>query len=116
MDVQLVADAWVNSLDDVQNFAGAGTADMIHIRTPDLGSIHNAVEAVLACRDNGVAAFLGGGPGETYQAARATVHIGLATRADLIMAKPGIGVDEAVSFVENEMVRTLMSLGRRTKG
>jgi methylaspartate ammonia-lyase len=32
---------------------------------PDLGGIHNSVEAVLACQASGVGAFLGGSCAET---------------------------------------------------
>jgi methylaspartate ammonia-lyase len=35
------------------------------------------------------------------------VHVALACQPDVIMAKPGMGVDEAISLVENEMARTL---------
>jgi methylaspartate ammonia-lyase len=33
--------------------------------------------------------------------------VALATRPDLIMAKPGMGVDEGIMLVQNEMARTL---------
>jgi len=35
------------------------------------------------------------------------VHVALATQPDIIMAKPGMGVDEAIALVQNEMARTL---------
>ena len=38
--------------------------------------------------------------------ARACVHIALATRAERMLAKPGMGVDEGVMIVGNEMART----------
>ena len=107
MSVQLVADEWANTLDDVRTFADAGAADMIQIKTPDLGGIHNAVEAVLACKAAGIGAFLGGSYAETDLSARISVHVALASGADLLMAKPGMGVDEAISLTQNEMARTL---------
>jgi methylaspartate ammonia-lyase len=107
MTVELVADEWANTIDDVLAFIDAGAADMIHIKMPNLGSIHNSIEAVLACRGAGVGALLGGSYAETEIAARASVHVALATRPDLIMAKPGVGTDEAISLVQNEMARTL---------
>jgi len=107
MTVQLVADEWANSLDDVQAFLEAGAADMIQIKMPDLGSIHNAVEAVLACKAAGIEAFLGGSYAETDLSARVSAHVALATQPELIMAKPGLAVDEAVSLVQNEMARIL---------
>ena len=38
---------------------------------------------------------------------RVAVHIALATQPELIMAKPGMGVDEAIQLTQNEMSRTL---------
>jgi len=103
----LVADEWANTLEDIQAFVEAGAADMIQIKMPDLGSVHNSIEAVLACQAGGVGAFLGGSCAETDLSARVAVHVALATRPDIIMAKPGMGVDEGVSLVQNEMARTL---------
>jgi methylaspartate ammonia-lyase len=110
MRVQLVADEWANSLADIRAFVDAGAADMIQIKMPDLGGIQNAVEAVLACRAAGVGAFLGGSYVETDLSARASVHVALATRPDLLMAKPGMGVDEAICVAYNEMARTLAQI------
>jgi methylaspartate ammonia-lyase len=107
MEVQLVADEWANSLDDIRAFVKAGAADMIQIKMPDLGSIHNSVDAVLACKAGEVGVLLGGSYAETDLSARVSVHVALATQPDIIMAKPGMGVDEAISLVENEMARTL---------
>jgi methylaspartate ammonia-lyase len=111
MTVQLVADEWANTLDDIRAFVAEQAVDMIQIKMPDLGSIHNTVEAVLACRAGGVGAFLGGSYAETELSAKVSVHIALATRPDILMAKPGMGVDEAISLVQNEMARTLTQLG-----
>ncbi len=107
MTVQLVADEWANTLDDIRAFVQAGAAHMVQIKMPDLGSIHNAVEAVLACKSGGVGAFLGGSYAETDLSARVSAHVALATQADVFMAKPGMGGDEAISLVQNEMARTL---------
>jgi methylaspartate ammonia-lyase len=113
MTVQLVADEWANTLDDIRAFVDAGAADMIQIKMPDLGSIHNTVEAVLACKAGGVGAFLGGSYAETDLSARVAVHVALATRPDLLMARPGMGVDEAISLTQNEMARTLACIRAR---
>lgn len=110
MSVKLVADEWANTLDDIRAFADAGAADMIQIKMPDLGGIQNSVEAVLICRTAGAGAFLGGSYAETDISARASVHVALATQADMIMAKPGMGVDEPTSLIHNEMVRTLAQI------
>jgi methylaspartate ammonia-lyase len=113
MNVQLVADEWANTLEDIRAFAAAGAADMIQIKLPDLGSLHNAIEAVLACKSEGIGAFVGGSYAETDLSARVSAHAALATGADLLMAKPGMGVDEAISLVQNEMARTLAVLRDR---
>jgi methylaspartate ammonia-lyase len=107
MNLQLVVDEWANTLEDIRAFVEAEAADMIQIKMPDLGSIANSVEAVQVCRAAGVGAFLGGSCAETDLSARVSVHVALATRPDMVMAKPGMGVDEGVSLVQNEMARTL---------
>jgi methylaspartate ammonia-lyase len=107
MGLQLVADEWANTLDDIQAFIQVQAADMIQIKMPDLGSVHNSIEAVLACKAGGVGAFLGGSCAETHLSARAAVHVALASQPDMMMAKPGMGVDEGITLVHNEMARTL---------
>jgi methylaspartate ammonia-lyase len=114
MKVQLVADEWANTLNDIQAFIQSQAADVIQIKMPDLGSVHNSVEAVLACKAGGVSPFLGGSYAETSLSARVSVHVALATRPDLIMAKPGTGVDEAISLTHNEMQRTLAWIQSRS--
>ncbi|MEA3338989.1 MAG: methylaspartate ammonia-lyase [Chloroflexota bacterium] len=107
MKVQLVVDEWANTLDDIRAFVDAQAAGVIQIKMPDLGSVHNSVEAVLACQAGGVGAFLGGSCCETDLSAKVAVHVALATQPDIIMAKPGMGVDEGIMLVQNEMARTL---------
>ena len=70
---------------------------------------------MLACKADGVGAFLGGSCAETDLSARVAVHVALATRPDMIMAKPGMGVDEGITLVRNEMARTLAWIGARTQ-
>ena len=113
MSVQLVVDEWANTLEDIQAFLDAGAADMIQIKMPDLGSLHNSVDAVLACRKAGVGAFLGGSCAETDLSARVSAHVALAAQPDVLMAKPGMGVDEAVSLMQNEMARALVLMRPR---
>jgi len=116
LDVQLVADEWANSLEDIQAFLQAGAADVIQVKMPDLGGIHNAVDALLACKAGGVGAFLGGSDAETDLSARVAVHVALGAQADLLMARPGMGVDEAISLAQNEMARTLAIVESRPSG
>jgi methylaspartate ammonia-lyase len=113
MNVQLVADEWANTLADVHAFVDAEAADIIQIKMPDLGSVHNAVEAALVCKAAEIGVFIGGSYAETDLSARVSVHVAVAAGADLLMAKPGTGVDEAVSLVQNEMARTLAMIRMR---
>jgi methylaspartate ammonia-lyase len=113
MQVELVADEWANTLEDIRAFVDAEAVDMIQIKMPDLGGVDNTIEAVLACKEAGIGAFLGGSYAETNLSARVSVHVALATRPDCIMAKPGMGVDEAVSLVQNEMSRSLAAIRTR---
>ncbi|MGD2179040.1 MAG: hypothetical protein PVG71_14600, partial [Anaerolineae bacterium] len=53
MAVQIVADEWANTLEDICAFVEAQAVDMIQIKMPDLGSVHNSVDAVMACKEGG---------------------------------------------------------------
>jgi len=105
--VELVADEWCNTLEDVKYFADNRAGHMIQIKTPDLGSIHNTVEAVLYCEQVGVGAYQGGTCNETDRSAQVCVHCAMATKAAQALAKPGMGVDEGYMIVYNEMQRIL---------
>jgi methylaspartate ammonia-lyase len=116
MTVELVIDEWANTLEDIQAFVDAGAGHMIQVKMPDLGSVHNAVEAVLACQTGGMGAFLGGSCAETDLSARIAAHVALATRPAIVMAKPGMGVDEGIMIVQNEMGRALACIRSRLRG
>ena len=104
---KIIVDEWCNTLDDIKAFADAEAADYAQIKTPDLGGINNAIEAVLYARRNGMGCCLGGSGNETDQSARITAQIGLACRPDFLLSKPGFGGDEALMIQTNEMLRTL---------
>jgi methylaspartate ammonia-lyase len=106
-DVQLVADEWCNTLDDVRAFVDARAADMIQVKTPDLGSLDEAIQALLACRAGGVEAYCGGSCTETERAGQICAGVAMGVDADLVLARPGMGVDEAIMVTRNEMRRTL---------
>ncbi len=107
IDVELVADEWCNTLEDVKYFADNRAGHMIQIKTPDLGSLHNTCEAVLYCKQRGVGAYQGGTCNETDRSAQVCVHCAMATNPDQILAKPGMGVDEGYMICFNEMNRIL---------
>lgn len=111
--LRIVADEWCNTLDDVRRFVEAGCVDMIQIKTPDLGSITNTIEAVLHCRQANIATYLGGSCCETDRSAQVCTHIALATQPDQMLAKPGMGVDEGVATIRNEMSRALAIIRSR---
>jgi methylaspartate ammonia-lyase len=105
---KIIVDEWCNTLDDIKAFADAEAADYAQIKTPDLGGINNAIEAVLYARAKGMGCCLGGTGNETDQSARITAQIGLACRPDFLLSKPGFGGDEALMIQTNEMIRTLV--------
>ena len=106
-DVELVADEWCNTLEDIKLFADHRAGHMIQIKTPDLGGINNTIEAVLYCKEKGIGAYQGGTCNETDRSAQVCVHCAMATQPDQILAKPGMGVDEGFMIVCNEMNRIL---------
>jgi methylaspartate ammonia-lyase len=108
--VKLVADEWANTKEDILEFARAGCVHMIHVKMPDLGAVHRSLEAVLGCRELGVDTLLGGSCIETELSAQVGVHVALACRPDVFLAKPGMGVNEAILITRNEMARALSLL------
>lgn len=113
VSVEIVADEWCNTWEDIKEFVDAGAGDMVQIKTPDLGGINNSITAVLYAKARGVGAYLGGTCNETDRSAQVSVHVALATKPDQILAKPGMGVDEGYMIVNNEMSRTLQLLTRK---
>ncbi|MES2999832.1 MAG: methylaspartate ammonia-lyase [Pseudomonadota bacterium] len=110
--VKLIADEWCNTLEDTQAFVKAKACDFVQIKAPDLGGINNSIEAVLYCKANGMGCCLGGTANETDISARVTAQIGLATGPDFLLSKPGIGADEGLMILTNEMLRTLALVHR----
>jgi methylaspartate ammonia-lyase len=107
INVEVVADEWCNTLEDIKYFADNNAGDMLQIKTPDLGGINNTIEAVLYCKEKGVGAYQGGTCNETDRSAQVCVHLAMATKPVQILAKPGMGVDEGIMIVYNEMQRIL---------
>ena len=106
-DVQIVADEWCNTLQDIKDFVTAKAGHMIQIRTPDLGGINNSIEAVLFCKEHDALAYIGGTCNETNRSAEVCAHIAMATSPVQYLGKPGMGVDEGYMIVHNEMSRVL---------
>jgi methylaspartate ammonia-lyase len=104
--VKLAVDEWCNTLEDIALFVEAGAADVIHVKTPDLGGLNNTIEALLLVRQNGLEAYCGGSCNETDRSAQVCAHVAMACGAAQVLAKPGMGVDEGMMIVGNEMART----------
>jgi methylaspartate ammonia-lyase len=113
--VELVADEWCNTLEDIIYFADNSAGHMLQIKAPDLGGVNNSIEAVLYCNKIGIGGYLGGTCNETNVSTEVTTNIAIATNAKQILAKPGMGVDEALMICRNEMDRVLGLINSRRK-
>ena len=100
-DVEIVADEWCNTYEDVVYFADNKAGDMLQIKTPDLGGVNNIIEAILYCNKVGAGSYCGGTCNETNISAECTTQIGIACKASQVLAKPGMGVDEGLMIVRN---------------
>lgn len=107
ISVDIVADEWCNTYDDITAFVDADAVDIVQIKTPDLGEITRSVEAIRYCGKTDTCAYLGGSCAETEVSARVCSHIAIATQPIQMLAKPGMGVDEGYLIVNNEMQRTI---------
>jgi methylaspartate ammonia-lyase len=107
INVKIVADEWCNTLEDIGDFGEASAVDFVQIKTPDLGSLHNSIDAVMYCRKANVGCCLGGSANETDISSRITAQVALATQPQFLLSKPGIGADEGLMILTNEMLRTL---------
>lgn len=110
--VKIVADEWCNTLEDIREFVDANAVDFVQVKLPDLGSLHSSIDAVMYCQSKGVGCCLGGSANETDISARITAQIALATKPDFLLSKPGIGADEGVMILTNEMLRALALVDR----
>ncbi len=113
--VEIVADEWCNTLEDVKYFADNKAGHMLQVKTPDLGGVNNIIEALLYCREKGVGAYSGGTCNETARSAEITTQIAMACGASQALAKPGMGVDEGFMIVNNEMNRVVALVERRAR-
>jgi methylaspartate ammonia-lyase len=113
--VEIVADEWCNTLEDIREFADKKAGHMLQIKTPDLGGINNTIEAILYCNEKNIGSYCGGTCNETNYSAEVSVNIAVACNATQFLAKPGMGVDEALMIVNNEMNRVIALANRRNK-
>ncbi len=113
ISVEIVADEWCNTLEDIKYFADHKAGHMLQIKTPDLGGLNNIAEAILYCKEKGIGAYSGGTCNETNISAIATTNVAIACNADLCLAKPGMDVDSGYMIVHNEMERVLARANAR---
>ncbi|HKL47035.1 MAG TPA: methylaspartate ammonia-lyase, partial [Candidatus Izemoplasmatales bacterium] len=111
--LEIVADEWCNTLEDIKDFADAKAGHMLQIKTPDLGGINNICQAILYCNEKKIGSYSGGTCNETNISAQITTNIAIACQADQMLAKPGMGVDEGFMIVKNEMNRVLARANRK---
>ena len=111
--LEIVADEWCNTLEDIKYFADNKAGHVLQIKTPDLGGVNNVAEAIIYCNEKGVGSYCGGTCNETDVSAKTTTNIAIACRAIQCLAKPGMGVDEGYMIVKNEMNRVLASANKR---
>jgi methylaspartate ammonia-lyase len=113
--VRIAVDEWCNTLEDIAMFVDQDAADVIHVKTPDLGGINNTIEALMLVRERGLVAYCGGTCNETDRSAQVSAQVAMACGAGQILAKPGMGVDEGLMIVGNEMARVAaIAAARRT--
>jgi len=112
-NARVVADEHCNTLCDIEAFIAARAAHVIQIKTPDVGDLMDTARAIRAAKASGIGAYCGGTSAETDLSARACVHVALAARASMMLAKPGMGVNEALTIVGNEQARTLAEITAR---
>lgn len=113
INVELVADEWCNTYDDVVLFADNKSGHMLQIKSPDLGGVNNIIESVLYCKKLKIGAYVGGTCNETNRSAEVCTNIAMACGADQCLAKPGMGVDEGYMIVNNEMNRVVALVNRK---
>jgi len=111
--LEIVADEWCNTLEDIIDFADQKAGHMLQIKTPDLGGVNNAIEAILYCNKVGIGSYCGGTCNETNISAEVSTNIAVACKATQCLAKPGMGVDAGYMIVRNEMNRILARTKRR---
>ena len=103
--VDLMIDEWCNSFDDLKDWIDSGSIQRINVKTITLGGLHNIVDSILYCNKHGVGAMVGGTCNETDISAMHMANLAMATSPQSIAGRPGMGVDEGVMTVYNEMVR-----------
>ena len=115
LNLEIVADEWCNTLEDIKYFADNKAGHMLQIKTPDLGGVNNIAEAILYCNEKNLGSYCGGTCNETHISAQVSTNIAIACEATQVLAKPGMGVDEGFMIVKNEINRVVALANSRKK-
>jgi methylaspartate ammonia-lyase len=110
--LEIVADEWCNTLEDIIDFGEQKAGHMLQIKTPDLGGVNNIIDAILYCNKIGIGSYCGGTCNETNISSEVSTNIAVACMATQCLAKPGMGVDASYMIVKNEMNRILARANR----
>lgn len=105
VDCRLIADEWANAPGEMALFTGSQAVHGIQIKVPDNGPLTTTIEGLRLCQKDQVLAYLGGSCNETDISVRTTVHVGLAFGAWRLFTKPGLGLDEGLMILTNELNR-----------
>jgi len=90
---RVIVDEWGNTLEQIKEWADAKVADIIQVKTIDVGGINRVIEAIIYCKNRGVGAYLGGTCNETDISARVCANVAIATQPDQMLAKSGVSVN-----------------------
>jgi methylaspartate ammonia-lyase len=112
LNLQLVARAWVETLEDVRAFLAAEAVHMLQLDLYRLGSLHQGIEAIRACRQQGTGVLLAGHPLGLDQGLRVIHQVALATGVELL-AVPG--AEMGLQLLQRESARSQAWLAHRRR-
>jgi methylaspartate ammonia-lyase len=93
LKLKLVADAWVDSFDDVVQFADPTVCQMVHVELPRLGNLEAGITAVLHLKSQNQSVILSG------EDTALTTHIALATTPTSLCGSPQLHYNETQKFL-----------------
>jgi methylaspartate ammonia-lyase len=94
LKLKLVADAWVDSLQDVIRFARPEVCHMVHVELPRLGNLEAGITAVLHLKSQNQSVILSGEDNPL------TTHIALATRPTFLSGPPRLHYNEMQQMLQ----------------
>jgi methylaspartate ammonia-lyase len=113
MNVQLVADAWCDSLENVLEISKSGAVDLVHVQMSRLGRIDSALQAIAACKAADVGVILAGASTQGDDWARLTCNLALATQPAYLSINQSTESVPTYPWYHAEMTRTLAGIAVR---